>query len=349
MDDISIKSALTPPILLAGATVAVAAAIGHTTGVDGSRVFLPYVSAWASSTLLSILIWVFVQIASLARARADKPLHIVASRLAKRLALLVLPAFIFPIFLGAYTWAKVSIPFAVGYGWERFWADADHLIFGHDPWVLAHALSPPSLAPAWTFFYAIIWGFALGFTGTLIACFASWRLTSTFYTSMMLSWLFGGILFAYLFSAAGPVFAHLADPTLQPRFEPLRAELLGLLGHDNLVIRAQRYLAEGMNLKVALNGSGVSAMPSMHIATATICLMAARRTRWLCLAMPFWLLTFFGSVYLGYHYAVDAPVAAAVAMICWAAAQSIYREPERTIDDVGEATEGVNLARRPAS
>lgn len=347
VDDISTKRALVYPTFLAAATLAVAASISLVTGVDGSKVFLPYVSAWASSTLIAILIWLFVQVARLAHARADKPLQAVAAMLAERQWLLLLPALIFPIYLGAYTWAKVSIPFAVGYGWERVWADADHLIVGRDAWVLAHALSPPSLAPAWTFFYAIIWGFALVYSGTLISCFASRRLTATFYTAMMLSWLFGGILLAYLLSAAGPVFAHLVDPTLQPRFAPLRAELLGLLGQDNLVMRAQRYLAAGMNAKVALNGSGVSAMPSMHIATATICLLAARGTRWLLLALLFWLLTFFGSVYLGYHYAVDAPAAALVAVICWKVARRIYREPV-----VGNPTmsrdEKVSIAYRPA-
>ena len=214
MADISLRKALISPAIIAVVTIALAASISLITGVDGSRVFLPYVSAWAGSTLIAIQIWVFVQVARLAHVRADKPLRIVAGKLSERLMLLALPALIFPIFLGAYTWAKVSIPFAVGYGWERFWADADHLIIGRDAWLLAHALMPPSLAPAWTFFYAIIWGFTLGFSGTLITCFASRRLTATFYTALMLSWLLGGVLIAYLVSAAGPVFAHLVDPTL---------------------------------------------------------------------------------------------------------------------------------------
>ena len=68
-------------------------------------------------------------------------------------------------------------------------------------------------------------------------------------------------------------------------------------------------------------------MPSMHIATATILICAAWRTRWLLLALLFWLMTFFGSVYLGYHYAIDAPVAAVVALLCWIIARRIYREP----------------------
>jgi hypothetical protein len=251
-----------------------------------------------------------------------------------------LPAIIFPLFLGAYTWAKCSIPFTVGYGWEAFWADADHLIFGVDAWRWAHAILPEFLAPAMTFYYAVIWGFALVFSGTLITAFASRRLTATYFTALMLSWLIGGVVMAFSISAAGPVFAHLADADLAHRFLPLRAELLRLLGPDDLVLKSQRYLAAGLNMKIALKGGGVSAMPSMHIATATILICAAWRTRWLTLALLFWLLTFFGSVYLGYHYAVDAPVAAGVALLCWLIARQIYcgramRSPAHQVPQLG--------------
>jgi hypothetical protein len=327
--DISVKRALAGPLLLLVAMLSLAASLSWVTGVNGSRVFLPYVSTWAAATLLAVLVWVFVEVARLMPTKADRPLRIVIGRMRKRHSLFVLPAVIFPTFLGAYTWAKCSIPFAVGYGWERSWADADRFIFGTDAWMIAHALSPAWLAPAWTFFYAVVWGFALVFSGALIASFASRRLTATFYTSLMLSWLIGGTLLAYLLSAAGPVFAHLADPTLGPRFAPLRADLLALLGHENLIVTSQRYLAAGINVKVALKGSGISAMPSMHIATATICVLAARGTRWIWLALLFLALTFFGSVYLGFHYAVDAPVAAVVAVVCWSIARGLYGRSTR--------------------
>ena len=81
-----------------------------------------------------------------------------------------------------------------------------------DAWRWAHAIFPDFLAPAMTFYYAVIWGFALVFSGALICAFASRRLAATYFTALMLSWLIGGIVMAYSISAAGPVFAHLADP-----------------------------------------------------------------------------------------------------------------------------------------
>ena len=197
--------------------------------------------------------------------------------------------------------------------------------FGQDAWRLAHSLMPAALGPAWTFFYSLIWGFALVFSGAFVASFASRRFAATFFTAMMLSWFVGGIVMAYAISAAGPVFAHLADPELTDRFLPLRHELVRILGEDDLVVLSQRYLAAGVNVKIALKGGGISAMPSMHIATATILIIAALKTRWLPLAVLFWLMTFFGSVYLGYHYAVDAPIAAMIAALCWFIARRIYR------------------------
>ncbi len=326
MDDISINKGLALPALLAVTTVAAAAIVGSFTGVDGSRVFLPYLTTWSAVALLAILGWVFVEVARLAPARADRPLQTVVRRINEPARLAVLPALVFPVFLAGYTWAKCSIPFAVGYHWEEYWAEADRMLLGTDAWRIAHALMPASLGSAWTFFYAVIWGFALVFSGALIAVFASRRFVATFFTALMLSWLIGGVGMAYAISAAGPVFAHLADPDLAARFLPLRSELVRILGEDDLVMLSQRYLAAGMDVKIALKGGGISAMPSMHIATATILIIAAWKTRWLPLAILFWVLTFFGSVYLGYHYAVDAPVAAVIASLCWIAARLIYRE-----------------------
>lgn len=339
MNDITTKQALAAPALLAATTLVAAATISSVTGVDGSRVFFPYISAWAAVSVLAILSWVFVEVAKLAPTGADRPLQKVVPRIKEPGQIIVLPALIFPIFLAAYTWAKCSIPFAVGYGWERFWSDADRLLFGRDAWQLTHAVIPAAAGSAWTFYYAVIWGFVLVFSGALISVFASKRHAATFFTAMMMSWLIGGLGFAYAFSAAGPVFAHLVDPEMGTRFAPLRADLVAMLGDDDLVLLSQKYLTAGMHLKIAMKGGGVSAMPSMHIATATILVVSAWKSRWLPLAILFLLLTFVGSVHLGYHYAVDAPVAAVIAVICWLAAARIYREPSHA----GDARPAIDL------
>lgn len=324
MGEISFRRAIAAPLVLLAAMLSAAGLIATQTEVEGYHVFAPYLIAWSAITLFSILAWVFIEVARMAPARIDRPLQNVLGRLPSEQSLFAIPALIFPAFIGAYTWAKSSIPFAIGYPWEAFWADADRAVLGNEAWRLAHAVFPAALGPVWTFFYAVIWGFALGFSGSLICAFANRQFTARFFTAMMLSWFIGGFLLAYALSAAGPIFAHLADPALADRFAPLRAELLTVLGRDDIVIKSQRYLAVGMESKIAVKGGGVSAMPSMHIATATILVLAARHTRWLILAMIFWLLTFLGSIYLGYHYVLDAPVGAVVAILCWGVAGRLY-------------------------
>lgn len=325
VEEISIKRALSMPLLLLGVMMIAAAGIATYSGVDATRVFKPYLRGWGTATLISVLIWALFETGRMARRREDDPTRKLLIGLKLRYPLLIIPGLIFPLFLGGYTWAKASIPFAVGYPWESFWADLDHVLLRADGWRIAHALVPAALAPAWTYFYAIVWGFALVFSGSLMTVFARPRLVATFYTALMLSWFVGGFVMAYALSAAGPVFVHLVDPALAERFSPLRAELLKLLGPDDIVLKTQRYLAAGIDSKIAVKASGISAMPSMHIATVTVISLAARGTRWMPLALLFWGMTFFGSVYLGYHYAVDAPVAAAVAALCWLAASRVYQ------------------------
>ena len=327
LEDIEIRRALLIPAVLAGAMVALAAAISLYTGVSGWRAFGPYLATWAAATGVSILIWMFVQVVKLFPERVDNPLRVVAKRLGEPITIAPLPAIIFPLFLGGYTWAKTSIPFVVGYGWEAIWREFDRLIFGMDAWRWSHRLMPDRFAAAWTFYYAVVWGFVLLFSGMLISLFATRRFAATYFTALMFSWLIGGIGMAFAMSAAGPVFAHLADPGLAAQFQPLHAELSRLLASDDLVLTTQGYLEAAAGIKMAVKGGGISAMPSMHIATATVLVLAAWRTRWLPLALLFWVMTFFGSIYLGYHYAIDAPVAAAVAVACWVGARKMLEHP----------------------
>ncbi|WP_037498861.1 phosphatase PAP2 family protein [Sphingomonas jaspsi] len=317
-DEISIAKAYGLPVALTAITFLIAISLGAASGVRPYNLFGIYLWGWAAATLLCLLVAVFFEAMHLALTKADRPVSRLMESVRVRTQLAPVAAFLFPLFLGAYTWAKCSIPRIVGYRWEAFWSDADRLVlFGNDGWKIAHAILPTQAAPFLSFFYAIGWGLALVVGSSLYCVSKSRREVATFFSALMLSWLIGGVCLAYAVSAAGPIFVHLSDSALAARFEPLRAQLLSVLGDKNTIISTQRYLAAGIDKAYATKGSGVSAMPSMHIATATILLIATRR-RWLLpFACLFWLTTFFGSVYFGYHYALDAPVAAGIAIACW--------------------------------
>jgi PAP2 superfamily len=271
------------------------------------------------ATLFSL--WTFV------RAWLQKmqdPSGELRSALARRLPLLLLPAVILPAFLIGYTTSKTAIPLLVGYTWDAFWSDADRLIFGNDAWRIARAIFGNASSAFWEYWYAVVWGCAFLLSTNLVTLLGNRRLVGIFFTALLGVWLIGGCLMAYACSAAGPVFAPMFDPSLAPRFGPLQDVLAQTLGQRPIAM-AQHYLVvAAKETHIAAKGGGISAMPSMHLATVSIYVLAARGTKWLLPAIAFWLLIFIGSGYFGFHYWVDGLVAAALSYGCWLAAAAIY-------------------------
>ena len=313
------------PVVLTGLMLLFALGASSISGVRGFYLIRAYAGAGLAITFLSTLIWMFIEIARLAVARAKQPIKRISSELQDRWKLLILPSIVFPVFLTAYTTAKTSIFSLAGFEWDQFWADLDFVLFGRDPWRITHALIGPAVSVAWAWIYSVGWGLALFFSSAFIALFADRRRVATYFASMTAAWLTGGAMLAYGTSAAGPVFAHLFDPELGARFEPLRESLATLLPADNSIRTTQSYLATSAGTTMAIKGGGISAMPSMHLAACTIYVMAAIGNRWLVPTLLFWIIIFVGSVHFGYHYAVDGLVAAAIAIPCWVAAEAYYR------------------------
>jgi hypothetical protein len=313
--------ALAGPVAVCLATSAAALIATSVARVDFASLFVPYFSTSIAVTILCLLLCVFWWVLKLALQKADKPLLQVWAELRPRLLYLLLPTIVFPLFLVSYTAAKTSIPFIVGYSWDGFWAAADKFIFGDDAWRITHRWLGENFMTLWQWFYTVVWGGALIFSSVLIPLNARPRLTTVFYTAMIGSWLLGGIVMAYLVSAAGPVFAPMFDPRLAPEFGPLHQSLQRGLGVNGPIAFTQHYLASIINLHVATKGGGISAMPSMHLAAASVYVLAARRTRWIVPTIAFWLIIFICSGYFGYHYWVDGIAAAGVATFCWMLAE----------------------------
>ena len=74
-------------------------------------------------------------------------------------------------------------------------------------------------------------------------------------------------------------------------------------------------------------GSGITAMPSMHVAMAYLFWLGIRRVsragRWFFFA--FFVAIWIGSVHLAYHYAVDGLVSVIATAILWEASGAILR------------------------
>ena len=328
--DYSNLTVLRAPAILTGLMMAAAGIAAGLAHVEVRQLFLPYLSGSIAISILAILFFVFLEFAKLARAGAQRPVTTVRQKFAKRAALMSLPALILPLFLIGYTASKTAIPFLVGYTWDSFWADADRLIFGDDVWRLSRSVLGTSHAKLWQWFYTVGWGGVFFITANAIALFANRRTVGTYFTAMLATWFIGGCLMAYGFSAAGPIFAPLFDPRLNEQFQPLRETLQRSLGGGPIAF-TQHYLASIRQIHVAVKGGGISAMPSMHLAAATIYVLASRGTKWLAPSMAFWLIIFIASGYFGYHYWIDGIVAAIVAWTCWAASARYYRAASSTV------------------
>jgi hypothetical protein len=145
-----------------------------------------------------------------------------------------------------------------------------------------------------------------------------------FLVSMVLTWALLGNLGAALLSSAGPCYfgrvTGLDDP-----FSPLLAYVRDTVpaiaaGQDYL----WRAYSEGAMLRI---GSGISAMPSLHVAMAVLCALAwSRESRAIgAMAWLFAVVIFLASIHLGWHYAIDGYVGALGASAIWLTAGRITK------------------------
>lgn len=334
-DRISVREVFFAPLLLTTAMVVGSLITAELAGMTTNALFVPYFGAAISITFFALLLTMFWWVVQLARSGADKPLPALMSSLRERAVYLLLPAVILPLFLVSFTVAKTAIPLLVGYGWDPFLARADRFVFGDDAWRITHHWLGNGPVGLLQWFYCVVWGIGLFFVMALVPLNAAPRFTARFYTAMMIIWLVGGFILAYVFSSAGPVFAHLVNSDPSDQFADLRTVLDSTLSPGGPIRGTQTYLASAVNTHVAIKGGGISAMPSMHVAAPSICVLAARRTPWLVPAILFWIVIFVGSAYFGYHYWLDGVASAALALPAWGLAKVIVPSSVHALGKLG--------------
>jgi len=305
------------PAMLCAATFFIALTLAIVLGLSGTAILATYWLGSLYPAVLLLMIWSVFPSGQGAEYRACGPLKAIRMLLAKRWPLLLFPLLLTPIFNTGYTVAKTAFPHFVGFGWDGYWTQVDRTMFGVDPWRITHALFGP-LASEWLArIYTIGWGLALLLVLPATILWAKARTALRVHLSFMLTWFFGGVVGATLFSSAGPIFAILSDPALADYFMPLDIALGQVLPDTSIILRTQAYLQGSIGTGAITNGTGISAMPSMHLATAALYVLLAQRTKFFIPAIIFWLIMWIGSVHLGYHYAVDGIGGALVAWAAW--------------------------------
>ena len=240
-------------------------------------------------------------------------------------------------FVSAYTSIKVMIPLIQSYSWDPTFAAWDRMLHGGvEPWrLLQPLLGTPWVTSGINFLYHL-WFFVL-FLVVFWQAFSlsDKRLRQQFFLAFMGCWICVGSLAATAFSSVGPVYyAYVTGDG--GGFAPLLAYL-----------REANEIAPVWALDVQLRlwsayesgqsglGSGISAMPSMHVSMAFLLAMLGWRKGWLLgwsLSL-FALAIFIGSVHLGWHYAVDGYLAIAMTWgIWWAAGLWAGRTQGKTVN-----------------
>ena len=219
--------------------------------------------------------------------------------------------------LALHGWAKSMMPLIADFWADQSLADVDAALFGRDPWPLFRA---GWLMPLYGYLY-LLW-FPVTFVTLGFVAFSR-RDLSPVVVAFIATLVIGGTLGQYLLPSAGPIFYERIG--LGPRF----AELVAT-NHFSFN-RVSDYLWMHYQARDASLGTGISAMPSVHVALATWTACAWYRV-WRPLTVPAVIYAagiWAASIASGWHYSTDGLAGMLVALACFYLAHRFGGIPHR--------------------
>lgn len=227
--------------------------------------------------------------------------------------------------ISAFSTFKINIPNVLPFYADPYIATVDQWLLGGQAWILAHK-APERTGFVVDFVYSRVWFAALIGDFTLATLLHTGGLLKRYLWSILLVFMLLGSLLALPFSSVGPIFYD--DFYGGTRFAGLTDALNANAGLY-YVKQYASYLLAAQRAGVPEFGSGISAMPSVHVAIAV--LVAWHLTsirRWFApLAWLYAAFILFGSVYTGWHYFADGVFSAVVTSALWIAISRCYRMP----------------------
>ena len=252
----------------------------------------------------------------------------------------------FPLIVSSLTILKTLLPFIVPYYLDTFFMELDKALhFDMAPWKI---IQPLVGHPYVTFSINVVYNFWF-FMQLFVVIWQMFslnrpRLRMQFLISYVLVWAVLGSLLAILLASAGPCFyssiTNLPDPYI-PLFQYLHS-VNDLLADNELslwALDAQSYLWKHFVESTIGLGSGISAMPSLHVSVAVLlALVGWQANRGLGIFLSLYaFMILIGSVHLGWHYAIDGYASIIGTFVIWKFSGYLVRNiPEKRIILISE-------------
>ena len=249
-----------------------------------------------------------------------------------RLGAAVLFAVLVALTLNGFGSWKRAIPSVRPFSWDASLHGFDRTLhLGTLPWEwLQPALGHVPVTVALDILY-YLWFPCLGLVIAWLAWTRHREVRARFLLSFVLCWVLLGNLAATILSSAGPPYY---DRVALGGGQPYAPLLTYLATADSswrvLAVHVQAALWQGMLDGTATPYTGISAMPSLHVAMPTLYLLAARHVSRLVAACfaGYLAVVLVASVHLGWHYAVDGYASLiAVPAIWWIAGKVLPGDP----------------------
>jgi len=230
----------------------------------------------------------------------------------------------------AFTALKHKIPEYVPFFADRILADIDRTMHFVDPWVIAHQILPGGLSGMLGFLYGPYWFIQWIGVIVLMAFSRNDALRATYLTAFTVSFAFLSTVARTSMNSAGPIFYDRLLGGI--RFEPL-IQVLETEPGGRSALSIADYLWASYRDQTAVFGGGISAMPSLHVAVAFLNALLSSKVHPVLgiLGWGYAAIVMFGSVYLGWHYAVDGYLSIAFVLVVWRLTER-WLGPDRNAD-----------------